>query len=163
MLMVPIPRIGAAIRPATVDDIPFIDQLQKMQRDRVGFMCTSWIEARIEARQVLVADAAGYIIASDRYFKRDDCGIIYQINVAPGAQRHLIGAALVKAQFERSAYGCRLYCCWCAQDIEANRFWESLGFIPLAYRAGSEKKNKGGRVHIFWQRRVRADDHQTPY
>src|ERR1051326_8254557 len=62
--------------------------------------------------------------------------------------------------FDRAAYGCRLFCCWCAQDIEANYFWESLGFVPLAFRAGSRDK---GRVHIFWQRRVRADDETTPY
>ncbi|MGB7161483.1 MAG: hypothetical protein WBD40_25715 [Tepidisphaeraceae bacterium] len=82
------------------------------------------------------------------------------MNVAPGHQRAFVGASLLKAQFERSAYGCRLYCCWCAQDIAANRFWEAMGFVPLAYRAGSEKK---GRVHIFWQRRIRAGDESTPW
>src|SRR5687768_13976533 len=82
------------------------------------------------------------------------------MNVVPGRQRGLVGATLVKAMFERAAYGCRLFCCWCAQDIEANHFWESLGFIPLAFRAGSREK---GRVHIFWQRRIRAGDTTTPY
>jgi hypothetical protein len=62
--------------------------------------------------------------------------------------------------FDRAAYGCRLFCCWCAQDIEANRFWESLGFIPLAFRAGSRGK---GRVHIFWQKRIREGDAATPW
>jgi GNAT superfamily N-acetyltransferase len=99
----------------------------------------------------------GYCIGNDQYFKRDDVGIIYQVNVAPGKQRSLIGAMLVKAMFDRAAYGCRLFCCWCAQDIEANRFWESLGFVPLAFRAGSRNKGPKGssRVHIFWQRRIR--------
>jgi GNAT superfamily N-acetyltransferase len=106
------------------------------------------------------AQPVGYCIGHDQYFKRDDVGIIYQVNVEPGRQRGLIGAALVKAMFERAAYGCRLFCCWCAQDIEANRFWESLGFVPLAFRAGSRGKR---RVHIFWQRRIRAGDETTPY
>jgi hypothetical protein len=53
-----------------------------------------------------------------------------------------------------------LFCCWCAQDIEANHFWESMGFVPLAFRAGSRQK---GRVHIFWQRRIRAGDETTPW
>jgi hypothetical protein len=105
----------------------------------------------------------GYCIGHDQYFKRDDCGIIYQMNVVPDRQRGLIGATLVKAMFERAAYGCRLFCCWCAQDIEANYFWESLGFVPLAFRSGSRGKGKGGRVHIFWQRRIRAGDTTTPY
>jgi hypothetical protein len=87
-------------------------------------------------------------------------GVIYQMNVLPGRQRGFVGASLLKAQFERSAYGCRLYCCWCAQDIEANRFWEAMGFVPLAFRAGSEKR---ARVHIFWQKRIRAGDETTPW
>jgi len=66
----------------------------------------------------------------------------------------------LKAQFERSAYGCKLCCCWCAQDIAANKFWEAMGFVPLAFRAGSEKKS---RVHVFWQKRIRQGDTTTPW
>ena len=102
----------------------------------------------------------GYAIAADRYMKREDVGIVYQLNVAPGARRGLVGAALLRAVFARAAYGCRLFCCWCAQDIEANHFWEAMGFVPLAYRAGSRGK---GRTHVFWQRRIRAGDTTTPY
>src|SRR4029078_28413 len=82
------------------------------------------------------------------------------MNVVPTKQRGFVGATLLKAMFDRAAYGCKLFCCWCAQDIEANRFWESLGFVPLAFRAGSEKKQ---RVHIFWQKRIRAGDTTTPW
>jgi hypothetical protein len=35
-----------------------------------------------------------------------------------------------------------------------------MGFVALAYRAGSEKKR---RVHIFWQKRIRENDHETPW
>src|SRR5262249_35034191 len=62
--------------------------------------------------------------------------------------------------FDRAAWGCKLFCCWCAQDIEANRFWESMGFVPLAFRAGSESKR---RTHIFWQKRIRQGDATTPW
>jgi hypothetical protein len=92
--------------------------------------------------------------------KRDDVGIVYQLNVLPMKQRNLIGAMLIKAVFARAAYGCRLFCCWCAQDIRANFFWESLGFVALAFRTGSRQKQ---RTHIFWQRRVREGDTTTPY
>jgi hypothetical protein len=107
----------------------------------------------------------GYLIGNDQYFKRDDVGIIYQMNVVPAYRRSLVAATLLKAQFERSAYGCKLYCCWCAQDIEANRFWESMGFVPLAFRSGSRTKGKGGaaRTHIFWQKRIRQGDESTPW
>jgi hypothetical protein len=109
------------------------------------------------------ASSRGYIIFKDEYLKRDDVGIIYQLNVSPGSQRGLIGAMLVQHAFERSARGCRLFCCWCAQDIRAGYFWEALGFVPLAFRSGSRDKQ---RIHIFWQRRVRGDDAgpgATPY
>ncbi|CAN5366098.1 hypothetical protein BH09PLA1_BH09PLA1_34960 [soil metagenome] len=171
----PEPRIAITIRPGTIDDVPFLDSLQKLHTKQVGWMPTKQFEGKIKLGHVLIAEEVGgrgsevgtevqltthdppptptkvgYLIGNDQYFKRDDVGIIYQLNVAPGRQRTFIGAALLKAQFERSAYGCKLYCCWCAQDISANRFWEAMGFVPLAYRAGSEKKS---RVHIFWQKR----------
>jgi hypothetical protein len=72
----------------------------------------------------------------------------------------LIGATLIRDVFNRAAYGCRLFCCWCAQDLPANHFWESLGFVPIAFRGGSGKKK---RVHIFWQRRIREGDATTPW
>jgi hypothetical protein len=170
-----------------MEDLSFLDSLQKLHTKQVGWMPTKQLEGKIKLGHVLVAEQrsevrdqrsevrdqrsetpkltsdlcpltsvpVGYCIANDQYFKRDDVGIIYQLNVAPTRQRALIGAMLLKAQFDRSAYGCKLYCCWCAQDIAANRFWEAMGFVPLAYRAGSETKS---RVHIFWQKRIRAGD-----
>ena len=172
----PAPRVPVSVRPATPQDLPFIDSLQRLQTHQVGWMPTKQLEGKISAGHVLIAEEpspqpspgvpgegaepVGYCVGHDQYFKRDDVGIIYQVNVVPGRRRSLVGAALVRAMFDRAAYGCRLFCCWCAQDIEANRFWESLGFVPLAFRAGSAGRR---RVHIFWQRRVRAGDTTTPY
>ncbi len=186
--IIPICRVPINVRVAAMADLPFIDRLQKMHSKMVGWMPTKQLEGKIAAGQVIVAEESvdcgmlnvdggegapfqqstinhqqsllGYCIFRDQYFKRDDVGIIYQLNVLPGKQRSFIGATLIKAMFDRAAYGCRLFCCWCAQDIEANYFWESLGFVPLAFRAGSRQKS---RVHIFWQKRVRAGDTTTPY
>jgi hypothetical protein len=106
----------------------------------------------------------GYLLAADRYFKRDDVGIIYQMNVLPERQRGLVAASLLKAQFERSAYGCKLYCCWCAQDLAANKFWEAMGFVALAFRTGGTGNGrKPARMHIFWQKRIRSGDTTTPW
>jgi hypothetical protein len=177
-LAVPIPTADVSVREATLDDIPFIDQLQKLHREGVGFMHRGTLEGKIAAREVLVAEGPlpegplpgplpggegerlGYIIHKDRYLKRDELGVIFQLCVAQGEQRKLVGATLVREAFARSAYGCRLYCLWCAQDLDANYFWESLGFVPIAFRAGSAKKR---RVHIFWQKRIREGDHETKW
>ena len=163
--IVPLPRQAVSVRVGTMADLLFVDALQKKHTKMVGWMPTATLEGKIKAGHAIIAESdakerVGYCIGNDQYFKRDDVGIIYQMNVVPQRQRGLIGATLVKAMFDRAAYGCRLFCCWCAQDIEANYFWESLGFVPLAFRTGSERRS---RVHIFWQRRISAGDETTPY
>lgn len=158
--IIPVPRCPVTVRTATLDDAGFIDQLQKMHSHMVGWFPRKQMEAYIEGEHVLLAEndtsePVGYCIFKDQYMKRDDVGIVYQLNVLPLRQRNLIGATLVKTAFERAAYGCKLFCCWCAQDIQANWFWESIGFVPLAFRTGSRGKQ---RIHIFWQRRIREGD-----
>jgi ribosomal protein S18 acetylase RimI-like enzyme len=186
--IVPTSRVGIAIRQATLADVPFMDSLQKQYNKQLGYFPTKQFEGYVALGAILIAEEKrstdcadstdlknqsaqsaksvdqplrlGYVISRDRYLKRDELGVIYQLCVAPGTQRKLLGASLIAEVFSRSAYGCRLYCCWCAQDLSANYFWESLGFVPIAFRAGSAKKK---RVHIFWQRRVHQDDVTTPY
>jgi ribosomal protein S18 acetylase RimI-like enzyme len=174
-----IPSAPITTRLATMDDLAFMDALQKKTTRQVGYFPTAQFKGYIEMGAVVIAEGTigtagrtrvGYCISRDRYLKRDELGIIYQLNVVPEARRMNVGASLIREVLARAAYGCRLFCCWCAQDIEANRFWESLGFVPVAFRAGSAKKKVGkgaskrsGRVHIFWQRRVHADDSATPY
>jgi hypothetical protein len=162
--IIPIPRCEMSVRVAGESDYAFIDRLQDMHSKALGFMPKAQLQGKIKLGHVLIAEdemrlPIAYCMSQDRYFKRDDVGIIYQMNVSPGSQRKLVGAMLLKAVFERAAYGCRLFCCWCAQDLDANYFWESMGFVPLAFRAGA----KGKRAHIFWQRRIREGDTTTPY
>jgi hypothetical protein len=190
----PAPRCPLKIRPASLDDLPFIDALQKMHTHMVGWFPHQQMAAYVNGGHVLIAEtfrdeetkrqgdkvesdcsatsslrdsvspslpiSIGYCIAKDKYNGRDDVGIVYQLNVMPARQKHLAGAMLIQATFARAAYGCRLFSCWCAQDIQANYFWEALGFFPLAFRTGSRGKQ---RTHIFWQRRVRQGDVTTPF
>lgn len=176
--IVPIARTPISVRPATSGDLPFIDALQKQHSKQLGYFRTKQFEEYIAMGAVLIAEEpppspsaasggglgrgkpVGYVISRDRYLKRDELGVIFQLCVTPGEQRKLVGAELIRTVFARSAYGCRLYCCWCAQDLEANHFWQSLGFLPIAFRAGSKGKR---RVHIFWERRIREGDATTPY
>jgi ribosomal protein S18 acetylase RimI-like enzyme len=157
-------RRDVSIRVATMADLPFLDAMQKQHGRALGYFPTKQFEGYIEMGAVLVAhdgaEVVGYVISRDRYLKRDELGVVYQLCVKSGDQRKLVGGTLVREVFERSAYGCKLYCCWCAQDLPANRFWESMGFVPIAFRAGSTGKR---RVHIFWQRRINDGDVTTPY
>ena len=103
---IPLPSVPVTVRAATAEDLPFIDALQKKHAKQVGWMPRQQLEGKIAAGQVLIAVGAtpaspefegagvgtgdagvaptGYVIASDQYFKRDDVGIIYQMNVVPG-------------------------------------------------------------------------------
>lgn len=161
----PVPTHEVSIRQATAADLGFIDALQKLHSHAVGWMPTKQLENYVSSSKTLVAvdnqgRNVGYSIAQDRYLSRDECGIVYQLNVAPVLQRHLIGARLLETVFQNASYGCRLFSCWCAQDLPANHFWEAMGFVPLAFRTGSRNKQ---RIHIFWQRRIRHGDTSTPY
>ncbi len=187
-----VPRLPVVVRVGTMDDLPFIDRLQKAHAKELGFLPRMALEGKVKLGQVLVASVvsgpssvasegpaspqrttdhgqrttdAGYLIAADRYFKRDEVGYVTQVNVVPEHRRSLVAGALLQAQFDSSAYGCKLYCCWCAQDLAANAFWEAMGFVPIAFRTGSRTKGKGGtpRIHLFWQKRIRAGDVSTPW
>jgi hypothetical protein len=164
-LLVPTPRVPIAIRPATMEDFAAIDSIQKVYHKELGFFPRAQMEGYIKNGWVIVAQdeagrVVGYCASRDRYLKRDELGAIFQLCVALGSQRKFVGMAMLKHVFEQSPYGCKLYCCWCAQDLSANYFWESMGFVPLAFRTGSAAKS---RVHIFWEKRIRSGDETTPY
>ena len=170
------PRVEFGIRKARAEDFGWIDAMQKAEADKLGFLMESAIRNRIEAGQVLVArdtggedsTPVGYCMFSDRYMHQGGVGVIYQLNIKPEWRRSLVGAKLVEAVLDRAAYGTKLYGLWCRQDLAANEFWEALGFMPIAFRAAGESRQKKGvdprrRIHIYWQRRVRLGDDQTAY
>ena len=91
----PAPRVDITIRPAVMEDVPFLDALQKLHTKQVGWMPTKQFKGKIAAGHVLIAEdgageRVGYLIGNDQYFKRDDVGIIYQINVVPEVRRSLV-------------------------------------------------------------------------
>jgi ribosomal protein S18 acetylase RimI-like enzyme len=191
LLALPASGVSLSFRKGDDGDFDFIESLQKRYNNELGFFRKSWIEGYLKKGWVLIAcdaqtgERVGFCAYRDRYQKRDELGIIYMLCVAPTVQRKFVGAAILKEVFERSPYGCRMYCCWCAQDLAANRFWESMGFVAVAFRTGSRTRgrkiadaNTGGRsgnrkskienrqsarVHLFWQKRIRAGDTATPW
>ncbi|MGI9013412.1 MAG: hypothetical protein ACR2GY_04090 [Phycisphaerales bacterium] len=175
------PKRSINIRLASMRDdydMKNIDALHKANIDGLGYWQRGRFEGAIEQQRVLIAETIppccpdgkpvdgirgsmlGFLIYTDKYSKREDVGCIYAVCVHEIRQRGLIGAALVQNAFERMPYSVKLCCCWCAQDLDAGYFWESLGFVPLAYRTGSEKRE---RIHIFWQKRIREGDVDTPW
>ncbi len=158
--VVPSPK-GIIVRAADRFDLPMIDKLQKAHSDELGFLQMAALEGKLKRGEILVAREsrtkrfAGYVIASDTYFKREEVGVVYQMAVHEKYRRQQVAALLLRELFASWPRGVKLCCAWCAQDLAANKFWEAMGFVPLAYRNGSEGKN---RVHILWQKRVDASD-----
>lgn len=132
-------------------DIAFLDSLQKKYSNQVGFLPTVALEANIERANVSIAlendEPAAYLLGKGNYLRDPHFGIIYQAAVSYDARRRLMGTALVQHFIDHMAPGIRLIGLWCAQDIEANEFWNACGFEAIAARHGSRRK---GRVHIFW-------------
>lgn len=88
-------------------DIAFIDALQKKNTKAVGFMFTKTLEGHI-AKGHVPRERVGYCIGVDKYFKREDVGIIYQMNITPGNKRRLVAASLLKAMFDRESFRFRV-------------------------------------------------------
>src|SRR5690349_17467613 len=110
-LPLPSPKQPIEITPATPSDLDWIDALQKRHRNGVGWHPRGALEGKVALGQIIVARTVvsrewlvvsegnassslttnhkplttpvGYCMASDRYMKREDCGIIYQVNVEP--------------------------------------------------------------------------------
>lgn len=185
---------GIVVRKADEFDLPSIESLQKRHSEELGYFNRQVMAEKLERQEILVAREAtskrfaGYVIASDSYQKRQEVGIIYQMGVHERFRRRGVAASLLKGLWASWPRGVRLCSAWCAQDLVANRFWESMGFVPLAYRAGSEKGRKledgsvkpedsdsgpsgfklpassfpSNRVHLFWQARTTHGD-ETPW
>ena len=185
--------------PGGEADYEAIDDLHKREKEGLSFLYEPILRKRIETGDMLVAEVsdrvneessdqvrsgepgsldhsftgsrfAGFCMGVDRYQKRSELGIIYAMAVEPKYRRSLVAATLLQAQFDKSAYGTKLYCCWCKQSLAANRFWEAMGFVPLAFRAAGRttikkvKKKTGGTagaVHIFWQKKIRVEEQGT--
>jgi hypothetical protein len=159
LLKLPDPRNGehkhVEIRPAVPGnndrDLKFLDHLQKKFSHQIGFLPKQALEWNIEKGKVSIAlendEPAAYLLGKGNYLRDPHFGIIYQAAVSYDARRRLMGTALVQHFIDHMEPNVRLIGLWCAQDIEANEFWNACGFEAIAARHGSRRK---GRVHIFW-------------
>src|SRR3954447_16399306 len=82
-LPLPEPRVAIAVRVAVMEDLPFLDALQKQHNKALGFFPRAQMEGYVRMGGVLIAEsggaAIGYIISRDRYLKRDELGVVYQL------------------------------------------------------------------------------------
>ena len=188
--IIPIPRCEVSIRPATMDDLPFIDALTEeaieasrldadedagredqrgacasLQKERTEDSRTDGLSGNTARRptqsSALSPQSLGYCIGTDKYFKHDDIGIIYQLNVV----------AIASAKSGRGDVDSRR--CSIGLLTGANSFAAGVRRTSKRIISGSRSGSfrwrfgravaKKARVHIFWQKRIREGDTTTPY
>jgi len=130
-----------------VEILKFLDYLQKREKDALGFLPWAAFEQALEKGRVLLCydndDPAGYLIHGPvRPVTK-----IYQTVVCDDVRRILHGTALVEAVTERANAGhARRISLHCAEDLEANKFWEALEFKKTGQRCrrkdGSRMQNR---------------------
>ena len=124
------------VRTASVSDQSFIDKLQKENAYAVGFIQkTVWDKYVFGGERNFTVficeknnDMVGYVLTTPG--KLNGYGKIQQIAIREDARRLEYGTMLIDAVRqlceETGRMGVTLRC---RKDLEANRFWEALGFV----------------------------------
>ena len=155
------------VKPATLDDLTFVDSLRKREGNALGFIPIQRYEMEVngERKGSLYlswdnGDPTGYIYAT--HSGRGTTHII-QVAVQEDARRMERATALLDSvRADAAARHSWLLSLRCADDLEANEFWAALGFSLEArgvspksvYALGKSKeaKNERGRRLNIWQR-----------
>ena len=82
------------------------------------------------------------------------------MNVLPGQQRGLVGATLLKAMFERARTGASCTAAGVRRTSRRISSGSRWGLCRWRFGRGARRRH---RVHIFWQKRIRAGDTTTPW
>lgn len=150
-LFVPQP---AQIRVATVNDLKFVDHLQRKFANAVGFLPKVAIENLTQQGHVRIAmendEGAGYILSRPRLGWQPKMRSITQACVAMDAQRRHHGIALLhQIEIESIAAGLLAIQACCAVGLESNDFWKAAGFVPVVHMT---PQNVRGREIICWRK-----------
>lgn len=133
------------------DLIPFIDQLQKKNAEALSFYPKQVFEREAEKGRLFLGLLNG-----------EPCGYLYvgaagkdvkchQVCIEYDARRRLYGAAIVSVMenyaMEGKATSITLRCGF---DLDANKFWESLGYKCIAHQMGGVRRMRTINVWRKW-------------
>jgi len=138
-------------QPGDLQVLKFLDALSKKNGHCVGFLPLIAYEEALNLGRVTLLfyndEPAGYMIRGPV----KECTKIYQLVIAEELRRIENGTTLLDNLRQKAvagkAYEISLHC---AEDLEANRFWQALGF----QKVGQRLKDKTGRR---WQNHYRQD------
>jgi len=132
----------AHIRQATVDDIAAIKKLADDHRFELGFVVQAALEEAVKEQRLFVADSTSSVIGFVHFrCRKDGVAVIYEIAVAKDWQRKGIGRKLVEAVVEHARkQGCTTLRLKCPIDLEANKFYQRMGFRLVGVEEGKLRR-----------------------
>jgi hypothetical protein len=151
-----IPRMSkksVRVRAATRRDLPLMRHLQQKLAHAIGYMPPAAIDSCLDAGWIQTADlnddAAGFILARPRLACSPTLTPIIQAAVHFDALRRHVGLAMVdQLAVKAKAAGQEALTCWCAEELDANIFWEAAGFIKVGHR---DPGNARDRLLNLWR------------
>lgn len=135
------------IRTATLNDVKFLDHLQRKFSASVGFLPRAALQVYCEAGKANVilenGEPAGYLLGSHRLKWQPLLRPIFQAAVAMDAQRRHLGLALLRnIECEAIANNQVAIQACCRVGVEANEFWHAAGFQPIAHLTPDTSRKK---------------------
>jgi hypothetical protein len=152
--MVTLPDRFIGIRTAVDRDVKFVIDLAKKFSNQLGFIPSAGLRVYTATGMVALGEEngmpAGYLLGRPSMrFDRSICPIT-QAAVCFDAQRCKLGLSLVEDLAVRAlGRGQSMLQCWCAEDIDAMKFWPAAGFTAVARR---NPANARGRWLTLWRR-----------
>ena len=135
------------IRKAIPSDSAAIKSLADAHRNELGFVLRPALAKSIERNEVFVAENSKGIVGFVEYHhRRDEQTTLYHIAVQHDHRQLNIGRQLIQALLDDAGqHGKRYIQLKCPVDLEANEFYERLGFTQVEIQPGR------GRSLAVWR------------
>jgi len=136
------------IRRAIPSDLDAIKGLADRHRHELGFVLRPALAKSIEQSELLVAENSQGIVGFVEYHhRRDKQTTLYHIAVQHDHRQLNIGRQLVEALLSEAGQHSKSHIqLKCPVDLEANEFYERLGFTQVEVQPGK------GRSLMVWRR-----------
>jgi N-acetylglutamate synthase-like GNAT family acetyltransferase len=133
---------------ATIADIKYIDCLRAKESEALGFIPKVRYEMEITGERggdIILAKENGDLVGfSYITYGTPFSAKIQQIAIQKDARRMERATELIDEIAKRAKlHGCAEIGCRCAEDLEANIFWEMLGFEKVSAGVGKSVYSKG--------------------
>jgi hypothetical protein len=129
------------VTPATIQDLIYIDSLQRKNAEELAFYPRQVFEREIENSRILLAWINGDPVG---YLYRGALGSVCRVHQACiqyDARGYLYGAALVRhLEALCTAANVLTISLRCGSDIAANGFWKAMGFDCVSVTPGGVRR-----------------------